>query len=101
MGIQLDNRVSWVDIVAIAGMLLTGSLVFFDVKEDVALNAQKITTVEAELTEEIERVEKEADKDREEILEAVNETRKESAAGRQRIEDKLDRLIERKLDENR
>lgn len=98
---QLDNRVSWVDIVAIAGMLLTGSLVFFDVKEDVALNSQKITSVETELTEEIKRVEMEADKDREEILEAVNETRKESAAGRQRIEDKLDRLIERKLDENR
>lgn len=100
MGIQVDNRVSWLDIVAIAGMILTGSLVFFDVKEDVALNAQKIDIVEAELSEEIHRVENEADNDRKEILETVKDNGRESALGIRRVEDKLDRLIERKLDEN-
>lgn len=97
-GMQLDNRISWVDIVAIAGMVLTGALVFFDVKEDVSLNAQKIEDVATDLAEDIERIESESDQDREEILEAVHQIRDESAAGQRRLEDKLDRLIERELE---
>ena len=95
---QLDNRISWMDIVAIAGMALTGVMVFFDVKEDVSLNAQKIEDVATTLTEDIERIESESDQDREEILEAVHQIRDESAAGQRRLEDKLDRLIERELE---
>ena len=95
---QLDNRISWVDIVAIAGMVLTGALVFFDVKEDVSLNAQKIEDVATDLAEDIDRIESESDQDREEILEAVHQIRDESAAGQRRLEDKLDRLIERELE---
>ena len=95
---QLDNRISWVDIVAIAGMVLTGALVFFDVKEDVSLNSQKIEDVATDLAEDIDRIESESDQDREEILEAVHQIRDESAAGQRRLEDKLDRLIERELE---
>lgn len=95
MAIQINNRIL-VDAGMVGGLLLTASVMFFDVREDVALNAQGLTKME----QEVQRIDKEAEEDRKEILDAVKDNRKESAERDRRIEDKLDRLIERKLDEN-
>lgn len=95
---EFDNKISWMDIVAIIAALMTGALVFFDVKQDVTLNTASIKEVKANLLSEIQRVDSNAERDRNEILQAINMVRSDASEGRRRIEDKLDRLIERKLD---
>jgi hypothetical protein len=96
--VEFDNKISWMDIVAIIAALMTGLLVFFDVKQDVILNTASIKEVKANLLSEIQRVDSNAERDRNEILQAINMVRSDASEGRRRIEDKLDRLIERKLD---
>ena len=104
MAIQFDNRISWMDVIAIAGIGATAIGVVFGVQSDVEFNAKEIVEVKTEMRREFERVQDDANKDRDEILdrlEATAETmetiRVESASGRKSIEEKIDRLIEREL----
>lgn len=103
---EFKNEISWMDILVALGILGTVALLVFDVKEDVAVNSNDIVRTnqivaesERRITGDLRKVEREAAKDRDQILEAIGEIRVESGEGRRRIEDKLDRLIERKLDE--
>lgn len=101
---QFDTRISWADLVAILTGIGVLATVVFGVQTDVEMNAQNIETNKETFQREIRRVDESANKDRKEILERLDETktsmeiiRVESASGRLRIEDKLDKLIERKL----
>jgi hypothetical protein len=92
------------DVIAIAGAVGTAGMMVFGVMTDVELNAKEIQTTREVFAREIKRVDDSANKDRHEILQRLEETkegmeviRTESAAGRLRIESKLDRLIESKI----
>lgn len=107
MRLQFDNRVSWMDIVAILGMGLTALGVVFGVQSDVEMNTARIAEIDKRLEAETRRINKTIDDQNVLILREFNgieqeirEIRKESAEGRLRIEEKLDRLIERKLDQS-
>lgn len=100
MAIQIDNKISWPDIVAIGSSLAMAGVLFFDVKEEVSLNTQHIHSMEDELRSDIRRIEKEADSSREEILEAIKDVKDDSKEGLLRVESKIDRLIERELNED-
>ena len=111
MPFNIDTRVSLMDVIAIGGALFAGYKVMFDVGSGVEMNAQQIAQnhkdiggMKAEMRREVDRLESNVGGIEEQIAEQfqlinqeVKETRLESAAGRQRIEDKLDRLIEREL----
>jgi hypothetical protein len=78
--------------------------VVFGVQKEVELNAHEIAANKAAFRSEIKRVDDNASKDRNEILDRLEETkdsmeviRVESQEGRLRIEHKIDRLIEREL----
>jgi hypothetical protein len=94
------------DVIAIAGAVGTAGMMVFGVMTDVELNAKEIQTTKEVFAREIKRVDDSANKDRHEILERLEETKKgmevirtESSAGRLRIEQKIDRLIERELNQ--
>ena len=106
MAFNFDNRISWADVVAILTGLGVLATVVFGVQTDVELNTKEIQTTKEAFAREIKRVDDSANKDRHEILQRLDETktsmeviRTESASGRQRIEDKIDRLIERELNQ--
>lgn len=104
MPLEFDNRISWMDVIAITGIAATAIGVVFGVQSEVESNSKEIVQVKQEMRREFVRVTEEAHKDRDEILDRLKETQKsmdtiriESASGRRRIEDKLDKLIEREL----
>jgi len=99
--VQLDDRISWADLVAIITGLGVLATVVFGVQTDVEVNAKAIKGN----AQNIEQVREEAHKDREEILERFDTTdrkmeviRVEANDSSKWLGDKLDRLIERKLD---
>jgi Tfp pilus assembly protein PilN len=100
VGIQFDNRVSWMDIASLLGAAALAMTIFFGVKEDV-----KIQQIEIDhLRSNISRVEVQAQDANRQILEKLREQnvvikdiRTESAEGRDKIMEKLDRLIEREV----
>lgn len=101
---QFDSRISWADLVAILTGLGVLATVVFGVQTDVEMNAHNIEDNKASLQREIKRVDENNNKNRQEILDRLDETRVgmetirvESATGRLRIEDKLDKLIDREL----
>lgn len=91
--VNFDNRVSWMDIVAI--VLAVGAILksYYGVGANVDQNTARIdTNVKA-----IERVERDVRDTESKVLTELKETRSEAAERSRRIEDKLDRLIEREL----
>lgn len=103
---QFDTRISWADLVAILTGIGVLATVVFGVQTDVEMNAQNIETNKEAFQREIQRVDDNANKDRQEILDRLDETktsmeviRVESSEGRLKIEHKLDRLIERELNQ--
>lgn len=101
MAINFDNRVSWMDIVAIVAAGLTALTVFFGVSADVGDNRAQIEHIQTD----VRRIEVAGAQRDNEVLDQLKENRAdmkeirhESAAGRKNIIDKLDRLIERQLD---
>lgn len=103
---QFDTRISWADLVAILTGIGVLATVVFGVQTDVEMNAQNIEANKEAFQREIKRVDDNANKDRKEILDRLDETkssmetiRVESSAGRLRIEDKLDTLTERLLNQ--
>lgn len=104
MAIKFTNEVSVMDIFAIGGLMLGGAAVFFGIAGDVQTHTVQI----AENTRAISRVEHKATEDNNKVLDMLRQQtvemrviRQESEAGRMRIEDKLDKIIERELDGSR
>jgi hypothetical protein len=100
MPLKMTNEVSVMDVVAIGGLLLGGATVFFGMGADVQTHSVQI----AENTRAISRVEHKAEEDNNKVIEMlkaqsieVRIIRQEAESGRMRIEDKLDRLVEREL----
>lgn len=93
MKMILEPTISWGDISIATGLLITGVLAFTDVSEGVTLNEIRVahfradlTTLEAEYNEHLtqERAERQL-------------MREEVRGDLQRINEKLDKLIERQL----
>lgn len=100
MALKMTNEVSWMDIFAIGGLLLGGAGVFFGIAGDVKTHGVQI----AENTKTISRVEHKMDVENVKIVDLIKQQtvemrviRAESEAGRVRIEDKLDKIIDREL----
>ena len=98
--LQFDNRISWMDIVAITAAALTALSVYFGVSNDVQVNGQKIAHIQTN----IQRIEASSEKHEGKILKILEaqkiemkEYRQESRQGQRQVVDKLDRLIEREL----
>ena len=101
MALKMTNEVSVMDIVAIGGLLMGGAAVFFGIAGDVKTQGVQI----AENSRSISRVEHHMAEENNKILNMlkdqavqVREIRLESEAGRLRIEEKLDKIIDRELD---
>lgn len=101
MPLKFTNEVSWMDVFAIGGLLLGGAGVFFGVAGDIRTHDVQI----AENTKAISRVERHMGEENSKILDLlkqqsiqVREIRMESEAGRLRIEQKLDKIVDRELD---
>jgi hypothetical protein len=94
------------DIVAILTAVVIGSSVFFGLEGKVNKNSADIVESKTEFRRELRRVDDNANEDRREILERLDETKRsmetirvESSEGRLKIEHKIDRLIERELNQ--
>lgn len=100
MPLKVTNEVSIMDVVAIGGLLIGGAAVFFGYGVDISTNATQITQIK----DDVIKIERRAELSEGKILdqlkqqgETMKDIQKESADSRLRIEDKLDRLIERQL----
>ena len=98
--LKVTNEVSIMDVVAIGGLLIGGAAVFFGYGVDISTNATQITQIK----DDVIKIERRAELSEGKILdqlkqqgETMKDIQKESADSRLRIEDKLDRLIERQL----
>lgn len=103
MPLKFDNRISYMDVVAIAAAGLTAMTVFFGVSTDVTTNSQTIAHIQTDL----KRIEVTSARRDDEIMvqlkenrQGMKDIRRESAAGRKDIINKLDKLIDRELDHN-
>lgn len=101
MPLNFDSKVSVMDIFAIVIGLGTALTVFFGVSTDVSTNEVNI----ANNKENLARIEREADDGDAKILDQlkeqrddIKEIRVESAQGREKIIEKLDKLIDRALE---
>jgi len=104
MPLKFTNEVSWMDIFAIGSLLVGGVAVFFGIAGDVQTHTVQI----AENTRAISRVEHKATEDNNKVVDMLKQQtvemriiRQESESGRIRIEDKLDKIIERELNGGR
>lgn len=104
MPLKMTNEISVMDIVAIGGLMLGGAAVIFGYGTEIAENAIAIEGAQHDIA----RVENKLDTENSKIMDALKlQTvemriiRQESEAGRMRIEDKLDKIIERELDGGR
>jgi hypothetical protein len=100
MPLNFDSKVSVMDIFAIAIGLGTALTVFFGVSTDVSNNSVQIRHNKDNLA----RIERKADQGDQAILSqlreqkiSIKEIRIESAQGREKIIQKLDKLIDREL----
>ena len=101
MALKMTNEVSRMDVFAIGGLVLGGAGVFFGLGADVQMQGVQIVAN----TESIHRVERQAQGNNDRVLDLLKqqtvemkEIRAESEAGRIRIENKLDKIIDRALD---
>lgn len=88
------------DVFAIGGLMIGGAAVFFGVAGDVKTQGVQI----ADNTRSINRVEHKVDQENGKIIDLIEKQtiemrviRQEGEAGRIRIEDKLDKIIDREL----
>lgn len=102
-----DFKLSLMDIFAIAVGAAGVYMATVENGSQIAHLDEEVAEVKIEMRREIDRVEDDLGKDIQMIADDINElntevkeTRKESAEGRKDIVQKLDRLIERKLDGN-
>ena len=100
MPLKMTKEVSLMDVIAIGGLLLGGVGVFFGIAGDVQTHTVQI----AENTKAISRVEHKAAEDNGKVIDMLKQQtvemrviRQESESGRIRIEDKLDKIIDREL----
>lgn len=101
MPLQIDNRVSWMDVVSIAAAAAAGLWVVFGVTSEVGENTIHISAVQNN----VQRLEQRVDKQEANTVQAVKDLRTELKTYRDEAREnnkevvkKLDRLIERELD---
>ena len=104
MPLKFTNEISFMDVIAIGGLLLGGVGVFFGIAGEVQTHGVQI----AENSRAISRVEHKAAEDNNKVVDMLKQQtiemrviRQESEAGRIRIEDKLDKIIDRELNGGR
>ncbi len=104
MPLKMTNEVSWMDVFAIGGLMIGGAAVFFGIAGDVKTQGVQI----ADNARSISRVEHKVDQENGKIVDLIEKQtiemrviRQESEAGRIRIEDKLDKIIDRELEGSR
>ncbi len=92
------------DVFAIGGLMIGGAAVFFGIAGDVKTQGVQI----ADNARSISRVEHKVDQENGKIVDLIEKQtiemrviRQESEAGRIRIEDKLDKIIDRELEGSR
>jgi len=106
MSIKFDNRVSWMDIVAFTGVII--SALYFVFAQGGAI--EKVEIAQGYIQEDIDRIEAESDAKidhfRRESDEKINtvkrevqDTRQEQKEGFDKLEKKLDKLIDRALND--
>jgi len=100
MPVKLDTTVTVIDMVAISGVIISGAFFVFGYGGEIETNSQAIAYVQTDL----QRIEAKSDKADDSVLEQLKINHEgmekigdKSEKGRQRIEDKIDRLIERAL----
>jgi len=98
--VNFDNRVSWMDLVALTGAGIALFNAYYGVGQqvtqnanDIARNYDAIVRIEEQAIEGDQRV----SADLQELKVTVDSIREESAEGRLRIENKIDKLIDREL----
>lgn len=92
-GLQFDNRISWMDIVAIIGAAVSALYIIFGhgAKLD-KLKLQVRHNIEA-----IKRVEYDSREGDKNIIEQIEKVRQEQGARFDKLDKKLDRLVDREL----
>lgn len=99
--VQFDNRVSWMDMVAIGGAALAIANSFYGTGKEVQVNTAAIKANQVAIERIEDLLEDRDERIFKEIFRAqasIETVRVESAEGRRRIEDKIDSLIARELD---
>jgi hypothetical protein len=98
MPLQFDNRISSMDIFSLLGMVIVGAMVIFGLQGDL----QKTQTVVDRNTRDIEivrtdigTVQARAERNLDELAEALERNRLEQKSDNLRLEAKLDKLIQR------
>ena len=108
MSLQFDNRISWMDIVALAGVGVSGLFMFFGVTasvEKIKIEQSHIKAdlirVEASVVADISRVEKQAKDSDSKIFVQLERQQADQQKNFDKLDGKLDKLIDRVLSESR
>lgn len=100
--VAITRDISIMDIATLAVVGASGMAVFYGALGDQQALEVRVADGEeerVEIREDLRRLDDRAEKDRKEILDAIQDNRLEFTEALRRNEDKLDRLIERKLDD--
>ena len=99
MALQIDKSISMMDI-GVLFMAASAMIASYTTQENNVSFAEKDRArIETKFDQQIHELDEETVREIQELRQDVEVIRVESAKGRQRIEDKLDRLIERELSE--
>ena len=100
MPLKMTNEVSWMDVFAIGSMVVGGTAFIFSYGTNIAENTLAVQSAQNDIA----RVERKVDQENGKIIDLIEKQtvemrviRQESEAGRIRIEDKLDKIIDREL----
>lgn len=91
--IQFDNRVSWMDVIAIVGIAGSALYGYFGYGEGIRDNQSDIDYIKRDVV----RIEEKVNHQGQAITEKLEKMGAEQKADNLRIESKIDRLIEREL----
>ena len=92
--VTFDNRISWMDIVAISGVAVSGLYVVFGHGSQI----DALAVSQNHLQSAIVRVEEESKNGDRNIASEIREQRKEQKQQFDKLDQKLDRIIDRELD---
>ena len=104
---QFDNRVSWMDIVTLMGAGMAGIYLIFAIQADIATAQEALDRIEGDYKQADVRIENRVvgvshdSKERhEKVLREVKDVRKENKEAFNKLEGKIDQLIQRELNHN-
>jgi len=100
MAIQLDNRISWMDIVALGSAATSGLYLLFSVSASLTMAQADIKRIDADYKAAVEQVERNSKERQEKSLAELKDVRRETKESFDKIDAKLDKLIDRELRRN-